>query len=119
MTRDRSELRAVAPSRTDARCRTPRQKSLATTVVLALLLSLSSCFTLGLWGFAPETEVDADGNEQQVAVYDQETEWSWGLLGVRLLLTPLTVLLDFATAPVQVWFWGSDDDAPPGDCAGR
>ena len=87
-----------------------RVRSLPGTVVLLPLL-LSSCFTAMLWGFAPEDEVDAwTGKEETVFTYQAETKWSWGLLGLRVLLTPLTLCLDCVTAPVQCWLNGDDDD---------
>jgi hypothetical protein len=69
-------------------------------VAVLLPFVLSSCFTLGLWGFAPEDDADpATGCESYS--YDPETPWSWGLLGLRVLLTPLTLCLDCLTAPLQ------------------
>lgn len=73
-------------------------------------LALSSCFTMGLWGFSPETETDQfSGKDETVYAYDSSTEWSWSLLFLRILLTPATFVLDCATAPIQAFFWGSDD----------
>ena len=82
---------------------------LATTL---LPLLLSSCFTMGLWGFTPETERDAfTGKEESTFAYDEETEWSWQLFCLRVLLTPVTVGLDCLTCPVQaVLFFADDDD---------
>lgn len=90
-----------------------RMRSSATVVLLAAMLCLPSCFTLGLWGFTPETETDDRGREEEVMVYDPETEWSWSLLGLRVLLTPVTLTLDLATAPLQALFWATDDDDCP------
>jgi hypothetical protein len=80
--------------------------------VLLLPFLLSSCFTLGLWGFYAETEQTWTGEEETAFAYDEETEWSWKLFFLRVLLTPVTVGLDCLTCPVQcVLFWDDDDDA--------
>ena len=79
---------------------------------LLLPLLLSSCFTLTLWGFELESETDPfTGRTEEEFTYDKDTEWSWGLLGLRLLGTPFALALDCLTAPVQAWvFWDDDDD---------
>jgi hypothetical protein len=78
---------------------------------LCLPLVLTGCFTMMLWGFSPEDEVDpATGNEETTLAYDEETEWSWGLFFGRLGLTPFTVVLDILTCPVQAFLFGWDDD---------
>jgi hypothetical protein len=72
---------------------------------------LCSCFTLALWGFEPSDERDPfTGERDSDWEYRDETEWSWPLFGVRVLATPLTLLLDCATLGVQVWLWGEDGD---------
>ena len=43
-------------------------------------------------------------------VYDEDTEWSWSLFGLRLLGTPFTFALDVLTSPVQAFFLDDDDD---------
>lgn len=86
-------------------------KALRHIAVLALPLLLCSCFTMMLWGFSPEAEHDPlTGEEESSYVYDEETEWSWSLFGLRVLGTPFTLVLDCLTAPVQVFLWGDDDD---------
>jgi hypothetical protein len=84
-------------------------------LALASLLFLPSCFTLGLWGFDQTLERDpSSGQLESTANYDETTEWSWELLGFRLLFTPVTLVLDCATAPIQAWWFGTgeDDDEP-------
>ena len=77
-------------------------------LALALLLFLPSCFTLGLWGFDQTVERDpATGEHSSITTYDETTEWSWELLGFRLLFTPITLALDCATAPIQAWWFGT------------
>ena len=83
-------------------------------LVLPLLL-LPSCFTLALWG--GEMEEDEEFN---VETWSYETEVSpspdfsnvrsWSDFFFCLALTPFTVLLDLATAPVQAWWFGWDDE---------
>tara|TARA_R110002073_G_scaffold143864_1_gene295841 strand:+ start:1280 stop:1519 length:240 start_codon:yes stop_codon:yes gene_type:complete len=76
-------------------------------MLLALLLTLPSCFTMTVWGF----NVEQDADEQESAmVYDEDTEWSWKLFGLRVLVTPVALVLDCATAPLQVFFLGKNDD---------
>lgn len=91
------------------RCR--GMKPLRLVTVCALSTLLCSCFTMGLWGFLPEDDTDPiTGDEETAFAYDEETEWSWELLGLRVLLTPVTLCLDCVTAPVQCFLWGGDDD---------
>ncbi len=79
-------------------------------VVFGLSTLLCSCFTLGLWGFEQEDDADPVTGEEALFAYDEETRWSWELLGLRILLTPVTLCLDCVTAPVQCFLWGGDDD---------
>jgi hypothetical protein len=80
-------------------------------VVLLLPLIASSCFTAALWGFFPEEDrIPVTGATEATFEYDPETEWSWGLFGKRLLLTPFTVVLDCVTCPVQAFLFEWDDD---------
>ena len=60
---------------------TPRRmRRLGATALLLFVLTLPSCFTLGLWGFEREDEVDPfTGEQDSVMAYDPETEWSWKL----------------------------------------
>jgi len=81
------------------------------SLLLLLLLSLPSCFTAALWGFDTDSEENVrTGRSEMVHSYDDDTEWSWQLLGVRLLGTPFALALDCLTAPVQVFLWGEQDD---------
>ena len=94
------------PARTHAAVRFAR----AATATLFLFV-LSSCFTMALWGFRPETEYDQLRHEEATWYsYDKETKWSWPLLFGRILLTPFALGLDFVTAPVQAWLFGDDDE---------
>lgn len=94
----------------------PRWRRSRTVTLLVLPMLLSSCFTMGLWGFLPETERDAfTGEDETTFAYQEDTEWSWGSFLTRLLLTPLTVGLDVVTCPVQAFLFGDDDD----DCEHR
>ena len=78
---------------------------------LLLPLVLHGCITMGLWGFYPEDEQDPiTGEDESGFTYDPETEWSWSLLGLRVLLTPITVALDCLTCPIQAAWFGLDDD---------
>jgi len=82
------------------------------TLALLSCFWLSSCFTLGLWGFQPDYDDVDPVTGQPAYAYDEDTEWSWGLLGLRLLLTPVTLALDCVTCPVQgaLGLCGDDDD---------
>ena len=87
--------------------------ALRAALMLVGLLFLPSCFTMALWGFDHERERDRDTGETSSSFsYDQATEWSWELLGVRLLGTPFALALDCLTAPVQAFFLADDDDGP-------
>ena len=75
------------------------------------LLLLPSCFTMALWGFDHERGQDRyTGETSSSFSYDQETEWSWELLGMRLLGTPFALALDCLTAPLQAFLWGDADE---------
>lgn len=64
-----------------------------------------------LWGFEPDSERDGrTGETERSMSYDAESEWSWELLGLRLLGTPFALALDCLTAPVQAWWFDDDDD---------
>ncbi|MHC4514532.1 MAG: hypothetical protein ACYTGO_07110 [Planctomycetota bacterium] len=42
-----------------------------------LLFALSSCFTMVLWGFEPDSIHDPEtGKEKTAFRYDEDTEWS-------------------------------------------
>lgn len=86
-------------------------RGLRALAAIALLSTCTSCFTMGLWGFGPEYDEDlCTGRGETVFEYDEHTEWSWGLLGLRLLLTPVTLALDVVTCPLQCVLLGDGDD---------
>lgn len=90
------------------------KKLAACTLCLALL---PSCFTVHLWGLGLEDD-DHDGS-YSIADGDHGPPFMEAL-PVRLLLTPLTILLDVCTAPVQAYLFGwedDDDEAGKGDGA--
>ena len=68
---------------------------------------------MGLWGHSTESRRDpVTGATEADYVYNEDTEWSWSLVGLRVLLTPFTLVLDCLTMPAQEWLWGdgeSDD----------
>jgi hypothetical protein len=75
-----------------------------------LLFALSSCFTMVLWGFEPDSIHDPEtGKEKTAFSYDEDTEWSWPLFFGRVLTTPFALCLDCLTAPVQIWLFDYDD----------
>lgn len=85
-------------------------RRVASLLVVSLPILCSSCFTLGLWGCFPEDEADPVTGEYSTAfAYDPETEWSWELVGMRLLLTPFTLGLDLVTCPVQCLMFGDGE----------
>src|SRR5262245_30058078 len=71
---------------------------------------LTSCFTLGLWGFHPDDDDVDPVTGQATYVYDEHTKWTWGLFGLRVLLTPVTLALDCVTCPVQCALGLTGDD---------
>jgi hypothetical protein len=75
---------------------------LRSVLASSLLLACSSCFTMLLWGFESTDEVDpCTGEVEDGLEYDEDTEWSWELFGLRVLLTPVTLALDCLTCPIQ------------------
>src|SRR5262245_2253404 len=79
----------------------PRPRAALLAVLLAMPV-LPSCFTSALWG---------------VDDHDHHHSITWHGFVERLLLTPLTLALDIATAPVQALCGGDDDDG--GTCHGK
>ena len=75
----------------------------AAAIVLALL---PGCFTVHLWGLSLEDE-DQDGSYSIVGGVDGPPFMK--ALPVRLLLTPLAVVLDLCTSPVQAYLYGWDE----------
>lgn len=79
--------------------------------VAVLPFVCTSCFTMGLWGFPVAEEADpCTGRTETSFRYDDDTEWSWDMIGLRLLLTPLTVGLDVVTGPVQCFLLDDGED---------
>lgn len=60
-------------------------------LLVPLLLVCSSCVTTALWEHDPEDEADFD-------------------LGFKLLMTPITLLIDVFTYPLQEWWSGDDSE---------
>ncbi len=92
--------------------------ALALPVCLSLCLSLSGCFTLGLWGF------DYTYKDGRSSWEFDETSWEgpdhlpwYG----RLFLTPFTLAADCLTLCIQYWLFADDDDCdrPPPRRRGR
>lgn len=86
---------------------TPRPCVLVAT---ALLLLLPACFTASLWGgrsFGAEIDPET-GRSREVLAFDlfgdEREEPTAAEIGCRLLLTPLAVVLDALTCPVQVLY---------------
>ena len=76
------------------RYRTARRRGVR-AAGLVLLLALQSCFTTALWNDARER--DGERCHERMSI------------GGRLALTPLTLLLDLLTAPIQAWLEDDDD----------
>jgi hypothetical protein len=77
---------------------------------MLLPLLLSSCFTMALWGFLPDTDTDpVSGSDEATFTYDPQTKWSWSMFLLRVALTPVTLGLDCVTCPVQAVLFDSDD----------
>ena len=76
---------------------------------------------MGLWGFELEDEQDPfTGQCETTYAYDSRTEWSWGKLGLRVLLTPFTLALDCLTCPIQcILLCDNCDDDERHDCCHR
>jgi hypothetical protein len=79
---------------------------LASATAVSLLSLCSSCFTCALWGVAWDDGSDEYSSE--VATCDDDTEWTWESVGLRLLLTPLALGLDLLTCPVQCAISGDE-----------
>ena len=83
----------------------PRRWCQAVLLAAACTL-LSSCCTMIVWGFELRTE-DADTSWQWCRETYDEQDMAWWQ---RVLLTPLTLLVDCATWPLQYWLFEDDDD---------
>ena len=76
----------------------------ACALILALL---SSCFTTALWGGSIE---DTDGDGSLEPSFSSGDGGGEGNPALRILLTPLAVLLDICTWPVQAVLFGWEDE---------
>ena len=84
---------------------------LRTATVVSLPLVCTSCFTLALWGLTPSDDDDPCCHDDGVTFeVEADADWSWDAIGLRLLLTPLSLGLDVLTAPVQCILLADDDD---------
>ena len=72
----------------------------------ALVLLLPSCFTVALWGGTIE---DSDGDGADEVELDP-TAADVGEFLLKVLITPVTVVLDICTSPVQAWLYGWEDE---------
>lgn len=80
------------------------------TVLLATVLGLQSCITSALWG------LDLDEDEDDRSAYCQRDgrkkhrSTKFEDVGLRILLTPVTLGLDLLTAPLQGCMNDDDED---------
>lgn len=82
----------------------------AIALALPLCLTLSSCFTLGLWGF-DYTSSDGDSSwEFDETSWEGDNRIPWY---TRLVLTPFTLAADVATICIQYWLFADHDDDGP------
>ena len=91
-----------------------KRKTLIVLVAL-LVVSLQGCFTTALWGgeMKERTNRDTGRVEQKPSfnLVDAVTDPpGLGVVAVRVLLTPFTLVLDCVTAPVQAVLYGWEDD---------
>lgn len=75
-----------------------------------ILCCSSSCFTLGLWdGNTDRIEIEGNGHFH-VDPEDGPQVHHWAELLYKIPLTPLTLVLDLVTSPVQAVIYSSSDD---------
>lgn len=87
--------------------RTPARHALIAALVLALC---PSCFTVWLWGGRVTTEREYDGSVDTDIERDPNDTWGHVGLAGRVILTPVFLVLDCLTFPVQAWLYDWDDD---------
>ncbi len=68
----------------------------------ACLILLQGCVTAHLWGVNLERRPEAPGMDSSL---QEDNPPFMEVLAMRLALTPLTVLIDIATAPIQAWWY--------------
>ncbi|MEM7205613.1 MAG: hypothetical protein AAF628_35485 [Planctomycetota bacterium] len=82
-------------------------------LLLCVLLSLQSCFTIGLWGGEVRIEPDQPGGDIETKVEFPEHSSPLGKPLPRILLTPIALAVDVLTLPIQgliVFITLLDDD---------
>ena len=73
---------------------------------LLLVAPLSGCFTAAIWGGTYDVE---EGDNEPSLRFGGDRPGIDSLF-LRIACTPLTLALDICLAPVQAFFYGSDDD---------
>ena len=90
-------------------------------LAVCLLAILQSCFTAALWGGEvrsmsrredPRTGESSTRVSLQVKDGAEDSDWSFGAVVGRVFLTPLTLVLDAVTCPVQLFWYENGDDDP-------
>jgi hypothetical protein len=84
-------------------------------LTLALAASLSGCITTALWGGEVRREPDECIDEVEASFHfdvddDDSPPLTFEDVGLRILLTPFTLILDCLSFPVQAWIYGWGDD---------
>ena len=87
------------------RARPIRRRAIA--LALPLCLMLSSCFTLGLWGFDYRASDGGSSWEFDETSWEGQNHIRWY---TRVILTPFTLAADVATICIQYWLFADDDD---------
>lgn len=90
---------------------------LRSVLLASLLLALTpSCFTVWLWGGKVTNERDEWGERDTSIERAEHDSWAHAGIAGRVLLTPVFVLLDCLTLPVQAYLYGWDRDDDEDDC---
>lgn len=69
--------------------------------MLALLLPLNGCITMGLWGAEYRVRSTPEGRLSGGFEPSGSVDWSWWRVGLRVVGTPGALALDVVTLPVQ------------------
>ena len=88
---------------TTDRCRPRSRKAGRLAALACCAVVLQSCFTNALWGFEP----DPRGGYAE-STFELPTDELW--IGWKILLSPVTLLIDCVTWPFQETLFGDDDE---------
>lgn len=81
-----------------------RARIACATAFAACALLLQSCFTSALWEMNDDDDVQPRNASYRITHPEKDDGWGLEDIGLRILATPVTLILDLITSPIQAWF---------------